>query len=41
MINEGHVFVPRESLGQRAIELLGVSADLISPALDRLVQEDR
>src|SRR6266545_3392390 len=41
MINEGHVFVPRETLGQRAIELLEVSADLISPALDRLTQEDR
>jgi len=41
MINEGHVFVPRETLGQRAIELLEVSADLIPPALDRLTQEDR
>jgi exodeoxyribonuclease V alpha subunit len=41
MINEGHVFVPRETLGQRAIELLEVSADLIPPALDRLAQEDR
>lgn len=41
MINEGHVFVPRETLGGRAIELLEVSADLISPALDRLAQEDR
>jgi exodeoxyribonuclease V alpha subunit len=41
MIDEGHVFVPKESLGERAIELLEVSADLISPALDRLAQEDR
>src|SRR5512142_547958 len=41
MINEGHVYVPREMLGQRAIELLEVSPDLISPALDRLAQEDR
>ena len=41
MTNEGHVFVPRETLGQRAIELLEVPADLISPALDRLAQEDR
>jgi exodeoxyribonuclease V alpha subunit len=40
-INEGHVFVPRESLGTRAIELLEVSPDLIAPALDRLAQEDR
>jgi exodeoxyribonuclease V alpha subunit len=41
MIDEGHVFVPRESLGERATELLEVSPDLISPALDRLAQEDR
>src|SRR5512139_1127224 len=41
MIDEGHVFVPREMLAQRAVELLEVSADLISPALDRLAQEDR
>lgn len=41
MINEGHVFVPKEMLGQRAIELLEVQTDLISPALDRLAQEDR
>ena len=40
-IDEGHVFVPQESLGQRAVELLEVPADLVSPALDRLVQEDR
>ncbi len=41
MINEGHVFVPKESLGGRAVELLEVSAELIAPALDRLAQEDR
>jgi exodeoxyribonuclease V alpha subunit len=41
MINEGHVYVPSEILGQRAIELLEVSPDLISPALDRLAQDDR
>ena len=40
-INEGHVFVPRETLGERAIEVLDVSADLIPPALDRLAQEAR
>jgi exodeoxyribonuclease V alpha subunit len=40
-INEGHVFIPRETLGGRAVELLEVSADLIPPALDRLAQEDR
>ena len=41
MIEDGHVYVPRELLGQRAIELLGVSAELIAPALDRLAQDDR
>ena len=41
MIDDGHVFVPRESLGERAIELLEVPPDLIAPALDRLAQEDR
>src|SRR5512141_217995 len=41
MVNEGHVFAPKESLGGRAVELLEVSPDLISPALDRLAQEDR
>jgi exodeoxyribonuclease V alpha subunit len=41
MTDEGHVFVPRESLGERTTELLEVSPDLISPALDRLAQEDR
>ena len=41
MIDDGHVFVPKESLGERAIELLEVPAELIAPALDRLAQEDR
>ena len=41
MINEGHVYVPRETLAQRAIELLDVSPDLIAPALERLAQDDR
>src|SRR5215211_5205202 len=41
MINEGHVYVPTEMLAQRAIELLEVSPDLISPALDRLAEDDR
>jgi exodeoxyribonuclease V alpha subunit len=41
MIDEGHVYVPREMLSQRAVELLEVQADLISPALDRLAQDDR
>lgn len=41
MIEEGHVFVPQASLGERAVELLEVPAELIPPALDRLAQEDR
>ena len=41
MIDEGHVYVPKELLGQRAIELLEVSPELISPALDRLAENDR
>ena len=41
MINDGHVYVPGEILAQRAVELLEVSPDLISPALDRLAREDR
>ncbi len=40
-INEGHVYVPKELLAQRAIELLGVSEELIAPALERLAQDDR
>jgi exodeoxyribonuclease V alpha subunit len=40
-INEGHVYVPKELLGQRAIELLEVSSELIAPALERLAQDDR
>ncbi len=41
MVNEGHVFAPKESLGGRAVELLEVSTDLIDPALGRLAQGDR
>jgi exodeoxyribonuclease V alpha subunit len=40
-INEGHVYVPKEILGQRAIELLEVAPELIAPALERLAQDDR
>src|SRR6185295_16272995 len=39
-INEGHVYVPKEILGQRAIELLEVAPELIAPALERLAQDD-
>ncbi len=41
LINAGHVYAPREMLSARAIELLGVSPDLIAPALERLAQDDR
>jgi exodeoxyribonuclease V alpha subunit len=41
MIEEGHVYVPKELLEARAIELLGVSPELIAPALERLAQDDR
>jgi exodeoxyribonuclease V alpha subunit len=41
MINDGHVYTPQDILVQRSIELLGVSKDLIPPALDRLSQDER
>jgi exodeoxyribonuclease V alpha subunit len=41
MVNEGHVYAPKDLLLQRAVELLEVSAELIPPALDRLGQENR
>jgi len=40
-INDGHVYVPKELLAGRAVELLGVSAERISPALEQLTQDDR
>ncbi len=41
MINSGHVYAPRDLLAERAVELLGVAPDLIPPALDRLMTEER
>lgn len=41
MINEGHVYVPRELLAQKAIELLAVPQELIAPALERLAEDER
>lgn len=41
MIDEGHIYVPKELLGQRAIELLEASPELISSAPERLTQDDR
>ena len=41
MINDGHVYTPKDLLAQRAVELLGVQLELISPALEHLAQDDR
>jgi exodeoxyribonuclease V alpha subunit len=41
MIEDGHVYVPREMLAARAVELLSVPAELIAPALEKLAQDDR
>jgi len=41
LINDGHVYAPREMLAQRSVELLGVSQDLITPAFERLIEEER
>jgi exodeoxyribonuclease V alpha subunit len=41
LIEEGHVYAPRDMLVKRATELLGVSADLIPPGLERLAQAER
>ena len=40
-INQGHVYVPKEMLISRAIELLGVSHDLIPLGLERLEAGER
>jgi len=41
MINDGHVYTPRELLTQHAIELLEVQGELIPPAIERLAQDER
>ncbi|MBC8331093.1 MAG: ATP-dependent RecD-like DNA helicase [Anaerolineae bacterium] len=41
MSNDGHVYAPRQALMDKTVELLNASAELIPPALDRLVAEDR
>jgi exodeoxyribonuclease V alpha subunit len=41
MINDGHVYAPKELLAQRAIGLLAVPQELIAPALERLAQDER
>ncbi len=41
MTNDGHVYSPRAELSSRAAQLLEVPFDLVEPAIERLVQEDR
>ena len=41
MIEDGHVYAPREILVRRATELLGVSVDMIPAGLERLAQAER
>src|SRR5215216_6026838 len=41
MIDDGHVYSPKDLLTQRAIELLEVAPERISPALDQLAKDDR
>jgi exodeoxyribonuclease V alpha subunit len=41
LINDGHVYAPKDLLAQRAVELLEVSPELIAPALERLAQAER
>jgi len=40
MTNEGHVFAPRELLTDKAVELLHVERNLITPALERLAEAE-
>jgi exodeoxyribonuclease V alpha subunit len=39
--NDGHVYAPRQVLIERAANLLQAPEDLVQPALERLVQNDR
>ncbi len=41
MTEDGHVFTPHPTLKGRATELLGVSPDLITPAVERLARDER
>jgi exodeoxyribonuclease V alpha subunit len=41
MVNDGHVYAPKDLLAQRAVELLEVSKDLITPALEHLALDER
>lgn len=39
--DEGHVYAPAPELVAQAAELLGISAELVSPAVERLIQQER
>ena len=41
MVQDGHVYAPQNELSASAAELLGVSPELIQPALERLRQDGR
>src|SRR6266498_1941516 len=41
MIDDGHVYAPKDLLTQRATELLEVPAERIAPALEHLAEDDR
>jgi exodeoxyribonuclease V alpha subunit len=42
MINEGHVYVPREVLAEKANDMLGeINPDLLPTAIDRLREQER
>jgi exodeoxyribonuclease V alpha subunit len=41
MTDEGHVYSPWALLAERAVQLLQIPAELIQPALQRLVQDER
>jgi exodeoxyribonuclease V alpha subunit len=41
LVEDGHVFAPRQMLAARAEELLEVGSDLIPPALESLAQDER
>ncbi len=41
MTDEGHVYAPQSELIERAVTLLDISSDLIPPALEHLIRDER
>jgi exodeoxyribonuclease V alpha subunit len=41
MTGDGHVFAPQQELVEKAVELLGVSPEIVPPAVERLAQDGR